>query len=84
MSMLVSALNVAKLTLRIRNEPQADGARMQVVALSMSDRDGKDVGFLVATHYAKKGEQDMDVQITPAAGCLAIIESDDPLKGERE
>jgi len=65
MSMQVSALNVAKLVLRIRNEPQADGARMQVVTVSMSDKNGKDVGFLVATHYARAGERDMDVQITP-------------------
>jgi len=73
MSMQVSALNVAKLVLRIRNEPQADGARMQVVTVSMSDKNGKDVGFLVATHYARAGERDMDVQITPI---------EDDVKGE--
>ena len=65
MSTQVSVFDVAKLVLRIRNEPQADGATMQIVTMSMSDKDGKDVGFVIATNYARKGEREMDIQITP-------------------
>lgn len=75
--MHVSVFDVSKMVLKIRNEPQPDGGSLQIVSVSMFHKSGKDLGLLVATYYARKGEQEMDVQITP-------IESDESSKGESD